>query len=98
MNKGTITIILEDISVQQTERFRRVIHTLFTEGAFNIRNGQVLLHFGDGELKGIDINMIKWRQSKPSDMPLVDFLKGAKIEILHTNTQTSTRSGVAINS
>jgi len=94
--KGTITIELDGATFQETERFRKMIHVLFTQGVFNLRRGYATLHFDhEGILSGIDIFQSKWRDNKPLD-PLDSFYKGAKIEILTSNnTQTQTMSGVA---
>lgn len=94
--KGIITIEFEGVTFQETERFRKMIHTLFSQGVFNLRRGQATLHFDfQGTLSGIDIFQNKWRDNKPLD-PLDSLYKGAKIEILTTSdTQTQIKSGVA---
>ena len=47
MEKGTITITLEGATFQETERCRKIIHSLFERGVFNIRNGKAILNFDE---------------------------------------------------
>ena len=83
MNKGTIVIDLDGVSLEQTERCRKIIHTLFAQNVFGIRNGKAVLHFdGDGELMMIQFDIIKWKKDK-SEIPLLkELYKNARINIL----------------
>ena len=66
MNNGTITITLEGVSFQDTERYRKMIHTLFERGVFNIRNGKAILNFdNDGDLAEIEAQVKTFRRDKP---------------------------------
>lgn len=63
--KGTIVITLEDVSFEETERYRQMIHTLFESGVFNIRNGKAILNFDHlGLLAEIELQVKKWRRDK----------------------------------
>ena len=66
MIPGIITIKLEDVTFQETERCRKVIHQLFEQGVFNMRRGDVVLSFDErGELGSIKFDFVKWRKDKP---------------------------------
>lgn len=45
MEKGTITINIEGISFEETERYRGIITFLIASGAFNVRGGSVTVQF-----------------------------------------------------
>lgn len=63
--KGTIVIDLEGISLEETERCRKMIHSLFEEGFFNIRGGSFTANFDDtGEMMTIEKRIIR-RRNKP---------------------------------
>ncbi|MAH46484.1 hypothetical protein CMI37_11670 [Candidatus Pacearchaeota archaeon] len=81
MQKGTIVITLEGLSFEDVEKYRRMIHTLFEQGVFGVRNGSAVLNFGpQGNLNSIEINLKKWRRGdKP--VPVAAKLKDVKIEI-----------------
>lgn len=60
---GLIEIKLENVSENDTIRFRESIHTLIGQGVLNIRNGKAVLHFdSDGVLKQIEVDFIKWKK------------------------------------
>lgn len=93
---GTITINLEGVSFEETEKCRRVLHTLISQGLFNIRNGSMNLHFDfEGTLQEIEVHLKKWKKNKP-DLDLHKLLDGAIIEVLQSNTSTRTPSGASI--
>lgn len=78
---GKIEIVLEGVTLEQTERLRGIIHTLFEQGLFNLRNGYGIMHFdNDGILRELEIHVKKWRNDKPAVLPLKLYDK-AKIEI-----------------
>lgn len=82
MNAGTITITLEGATFEQTERCREMIHTMFEQGIFHIKNGKALLHFDhEGQLQQIEVDLIKWKRNKPSQA-LADVYKNATISII----------------
>ena len=65
MDVGRIDLRLEGASVQETERFRTIIHTLLESGALNTRNGRVILHFDHlGVLQMVERDFICWRRPK----------------------------------
>jgi len=75
INKGTIVIDLENVSLEQTERCRKIIHTLFTQGVLGVRNGKAILHFdSEGELMQIQFDVIKWKKDK-AEIPLLKELQ-----------------------
>ncbi len=79
--RGTITITLEGLSIQEVERYRQIIQTLILEGALNIRNGKALLHFNHlGDLQQIQLDVIKWRRDA-SVNPIAKNLKNVTVEI-----------------
>ena len=64
---GKITIELEGIGFPETERCRAIIHSLFEQGVFNVRNGKAILNFdSDGTLAEIEFNVKKWKRNKES--------------------------------
>ena len=89
---GTITINLEGVTLEETERCRLVIHTLISQGLFITRNGSITLHFdGEASLQEIEVHTKRWRKDKP-DSSLHKILEYAKIEV-QKNTSTQTTSG-----
>ena len=61
---GIITIKLEGVTFQETERCRQIIHELFVCGFFSIRNGNFMAHFdNDGIFNAGDITL-HWRRDK----------------------------------
>ena len=76
---GLITIKLEGASFNETERCRSVIHTLFEQGVFNMRRGDVILSFDElGNLGSIKLDFVKWRRDKV--LPVVRELYKVVIE------------------
>lgn len=64
---GKIQIELEGIGIAELERCRQMIHLMFQQGIFTVRNGKVILNFdSDGVLQQIDFNVSKWRRNKDS--------------------------------
>ena len=62
---STIQIQIENIGALELERCRQILHTLFEQGAMNVRNGKVTLNFdSDGTLRQLDFNVTKWRSDK----------------------------------
>jgi hypothetical protein len=64
MQKGVITIEIENISLVETERYQNILHTIITQGALNILNGSANLHYREGELDSIDLNIYTYKRSK----------------------------------
>ena len=90
--EGTITISLEGASFEQTERCRRIIHTLFEEGVFAVKRGKAILSFDEtGALGSIELQVLKWRRDKPEVYYLQDIWKSAKIELTKPLPQTESR-------
>lgn len=90
---GTITIKLEGVDFEQTERCRRIIHTLFSRGFFGVRNGNAEVHFDPlGELAKMEIHKITYMRDKPPPL-LQDLLEYAKIEVTNPIALTRTTSG-----
>ena len=86
MNEGVITIKLEGITFEQTERCRMMIHKLFEAGVFNIRNGKAILNFdNDAILADIEVSMKTWsrkheNQAQPKLVPLSQFLVETSVD------------------
>lgn len=64
MQIGTITITLEGVTIEETERLRKMIHTMFTDGVFNIRNGKAILNFDNDGLAEIEKQIKTWKRGK----------------------------------
>ena len=78
--QGLITIKLDGASPEGTERCRQIIHEMFVQGVFLIRNGSVTMHFDhEGTLQEIKYDIIKWRRNKPA-LPLAKHYERVKIE------------------
>ena len=61
MKEGIITIKLEGVTLEQTERCRQMIHKMFEAGVFNVRNGKAILNFdSDSNMADIEISMKTW--------------------------------------
>ena len=66
-NIGTITIRLEGINFEQTERCRLMIHKMFEAGVFNVRNGKAILNFDhEGIMADVEISMKTWSRKHES--------------------------------
>ncbi|MAG73700.1 hypothetical protein CL620_05250 [archaeon] len=94
-SQGMINIKLDGVSFEETEYFRKVIHTLFQQGVFNIKNGTATLAFNrEGELASIELKFLKWRDKDPDkpDEPLRNPYEGATIETTGDNPKTLTSS------
>lgn len=71
---GTITLKLDGASLTETERCREIIHTLFAQGLFGIRNGHATLSFDhEGTLQEVRHEYIKWRKGRAALPALADF-------------------------
>mgnify|MGYP001563221826 FL=1 len=56
--RGTISIVLDGASFQDTERCRQIIHKLFESNVFGVKNGKAILSFDSGGiLADIEISM-----------------------------------------
>jgi hypothetical protein len=69
MQKGIITIEIENITLEDTRRYQDIIQTMFEQGAFSIFNGSANLHFRLGELDSIDLNLYTYKRNK-ENIPL----------------------------
>ena len=62
---GIITITLEGVTFEETNRCRKIIHKLFEVGFFTVRNGSYTANFDhEGNLRAGSIT-INWRDDKP---------------------------------
>lgn len=83
--EGRIVIRLCNTNVKELGRLYRTIDTLFNQGAFNVRNGAITLHFNDkGEMRGVDLNVSKWRDGKEV-ITRVALFDSAVVEIVDTS-------------
>lgn len=78
MPKGTIEINIEGISLEQTERYREILHMLFAYSALDVKFGKTVLSWQDGALQGIEIDVNLFR--KGLSPPLKMDLASVKIE------------------
>lgn len=86
---GIIQIVLPGVTFEETERCRAIIHTLFQNEIFNIRNGKATLHFDhEGTLQQIQVDTTRWRRDKP----LTALREPDKLEV-QVKTLTETISG-----
>ena len=82
MNEGIITIRLDGITREQTERCRQMIHQMFVSDVFNVRNGKATLNFDhEGILCDIEISMKTWSRRYPSDPSALLSLDQFKVEM-----------------
>lgn len=87
--KGSIIITLEGVTLEETERCRKIIHTLFEQGVFNLRRGDVVLSFDErGELGSIRLDYVRWRRDKPA--PAVKLLEQYLVEMAPLDKSTVT--------
>ena len=76
---GTITITLQNVTFEQTERCRKMIHKLFEKGFFNIRNGSFTANFDSkGDLVAGE-SKLTWRDALASE-PDILVLEQFKIQ------------------
>ena len=63
-DRATLTFELERITFGHAEKMRRAIDFLIDVGAFNVRSGNVTMHFDlDGVLQEVETHSIrKWRK------------------------------------
>ena len=60
-----IEINLMDFSFEEAERARIIIHQLFEQGLFSLKNGKAILNFDQyGIMQQIEYNYVKWRKGK----------------------------------
>ena len=89
LNTGEIVIKIEGISLEETERCRKIIHKLFELGFFNIKHGSFTAHFHEGKLSASDRN-IKWREDKPTPRD-TSYLEQFTVETSPVNNSTVVR-------
>ena len=89
---GIITIKLEGVTFEQTERCRKMIHKLFEKGFFNIRNGSFTANFDSKGDMVAGEHRLTWRDAtvvEPNSLILEQF----KIETEPVHKSTVARSG-----
>lgn len=60
---GTIELILEGATLQETEHCRKMIEIMMKAGVFNVRSGQVVINFDyGGEIGDIEIRIRKYKK------------------------------------
>ena len=62
---GVITIKLENVTFEQTERCRKMIHKLFERGFFNIKNGSFTANFDSKGDMVAGESKLTWRDASP---------------------------------
>ena len=83
MNKGTIVITLDGISLEDIERCRLMIHQLLEEGFFNIKSGSFTANFDEQGLMATTETRLVRRRNKPIIFER-KLLEQFKIEIMPT--------------
>ncbi len=64
--EGKITVTVKNTNAKELMRLSNTIHTLFEQGVFNARNGNITLSFNaQGFLGGISVQASKWAAGKP---------------------------------
>ncbi len=65
MGRGTITIEVDPITPEMTERLRQIFLTLIGSGGLNVRSGQTTMHFDhEGVLQLVETHEKKWLRKK----------------------------------
>lgn len=66
MNAPAIVLKLDGATIEEAERCRNIIHTLFAQGFFNLRNTTASIKFdNDANMREIEYDTVKWRSDKP---------------------------------
>jgi hypothetical protein len=91
MNEPVIYFTLEGATPDQAKRCTEIIHTMFLQGAFNVRNGNVTLNFDqEGILMGIK-KELRWDRKKSTNIPLQELLE---YDTIHSNNPNSSNERV----
>ena len=65
MSQAEIKLEFSNLSFDEVERYKEIIHTLITSGALNIKNGKAILNFDhQGILQQITTDMVKYKRNK----------------------------------
>lgn len=65
LGSGTITVSLINTTSQELDRVFKALHTMFNQGVFNVKNGQVILGFDHlGLLDNIRLDAMKWKYGR----------------------------------
>jgi len=77
MNKpGTIFINLQGVTFEETERCRSMIHRLFEEGFFAIKNGSFTANFDEnGNMATIELRFIRRGKRPIEPMKILEQFK-----------------------
>jgi len=89
---GTITIQLEGVTWDETERIRCIINYLFEGGLFLMRNGAATIHFDSDGMPGEISTPRVWKRGKAP--PVAKSIDNVKIQIKES-TLTQTTSGTS---
>ena len=89
MTPGVITIKLENVTFEQTERCRKMIHKLFEKGFFNIRNGSFTANFDSKGDMVAGEHRLTWRDASPIETKVL--LEQFKIETEPVNKSSVAR-------
>ena len=80
--EGTIVIKVNNTTARELGRLCNNIGVIFDQGVMNVRNGRTELHFDNqGVLKGVDMNVSKWREGKEV-INRVALYESASVEII----------------
>lgn len=62
-----IKVDLQGVGLDTSNKWREIIETLITQGAFSVKNGKVIMNFDhEGNLMEISFDFKKWRRGKNS--------------------------------
>lgn len=82
IEEGIVVIKIKNTTARELARLCNNIEIIFSQGVMNIRNGKAEMHFdGAGILKGVDMNVSKWREGKEV-INRVALYEEAKVEII----------------
>jgi len=85
MPEGIINLKLENVTFEQVEHYRRIVHVLIGHGFLDAKNGSVILHFDPiGNLQKIETKKTSWHRKKHLDK-FVDLNKNDTIEVIRSN-------------
>lgn len=70
MSTPAITLVMQGATLEQAQHYQELIHTLFAQGVFSVRNGRATIHFDDaGKIQQIEMNFTRFRHNKPYQSP-----------------------------
>lgn len=71
MKVGIITIEVEGFDLKETDRLRKIIHSLLVSGGLNIIDGKTILNWSNRNLMNIKTEEERWKRKKLSPLDKV---------------------------